>query len=548
MASSRVTVRPRGAAPDGEVTAYFASLNRNKKSVVLDLKNPDGAALMAKLVEKADVFVTNMRAAALERLNLHPEQLRARFPRLIVASISGFGMKNAGEHADRAGLAIVAEAMSGATGLTRDHEGNPVWCGFALGDITASVSAHAAILLALRNQERYGVGKLIDLGLVECMLPMVSVAMGRVQVEGDALSDFSGSNTFHGIPYGAFPASDGGVSIGCNRDDFWRRLCVAMGKPELGTDPRYGTYAERSKRQREVHDLTEAFTRAHTRAEIVAKLIEADVPVAAIHSMKEVINDENLRGRGALWEVEDGYGGTFTLPANTSWLEHPLQTPRVPRLGEHRDVVLGGGTRTGGQRHRATRKVRRLRRREGESRGQDHGRRRQHTHASLNEITRTFRKPEEIEDENTTAFGRGLRGPFRRRRTGANVSRQARQDHHAVPDSHRAGHRHASRRRAIDEDLGPAGHHREPPGRQRLDRDGSGQAFATRRLHAAASGRTADDHRTFPVEEAAVRPGEGLRSCRFPVPHVLLRHCRRRLEVEQRGRSRSTQPRQSPAT
>ncbi len=297
---------------------------------------------MAKLLETADVFVTNMRLAALERLNLHPKTLRERYPRLVIACITGFGMENSGEHADRAGLAIVAEAMSGATGLTRDHQGNPVWCGFALGDITAAVSAHAAILLALRNQERYGDGKLIDVGLVECMLPMVSVAMSRVQVEGDAVSDFAGSNTFHGIPYGAFPASDGGVNIGCNRDDFWRRLCEAMGRPELGTDPRYATYVERSKRQREVHDITEAFTRAHTRAEIVQKLIDADVPVASIHSMQEVIHDEHLLSRGALWTVDDGCGGTFTLPANTCWPEPPAQTPRVARLGEHRDAVLAG--------------------------------------------------------------------------------------------------------------------------------------------------------------------------------------------------------------
>jgi len=333
---------PARKSADGEVTAYYASLNRGKRSLVLDLKNPEGASLMAQLLETADVFVTNMRVSALERLNLHPNALRERYPRLVIATISGFGMDNAGEHANRAGLAIVAEAMSGATGLTRDHSGNPVWCGFALGDITAAVSAHAGILLALRNQERFGVGKLIDLGLVECMLPMVSVAMGRVQVEGDSVSDFSGSNSFHGIPYGAFPASDGGVNIGVNRDDFWRRFCVAIGRPELGTDPRYATYVERAKRQHEVHQITEAFTRAHTRAEITEKLIEVDVPVAAIHSMKEVIHDEHLRGRGALWDVDDGFGGTFTLPANTSWLERPSNRPRVPRLGEHRDSVLSG--------------------------------------------------------------------------------------------------------------------------------------------------------------------------------------------------------------
>ena len=332
---------PARKTPEGEVTAYYASLNRNKQSIVLDLKNPEGASVMAKLLEGADVFVTNMRVSALERLNLHPKTLRERYPRLIIASISGFGMENSGEHANRAGLAIVAEAMSGATGLTRDHLGNPVWCGFALGDITAAVSAHAGVLLALRNQERYGVGKLIDLGLVECMLPMVSVAMGRVQVEGESVSEFTGSNSFHGIPYGAFPAADGGVNIGVNRDDFWRRFCVAMGKPELGTDPRYATYVERAKRQREVHDITEEWTRAHTRAEITEKLIAEDVPVAAILSMKEVITDNHLQSRGALWNVDDGYGGTFTLPANTSWLEDPVQTPRVPRLGEQRNAVLG---------------------------------------------------------------------------------------------------------------------------------------------------------------------------------------------------------------
>jgi formyl-CoA transferase len=331
---------PSRRTPEGEVTAYFASLNRDKESVALDLKNPQGAAVFAQLLEGADVFVTNMRPAALERLGLHPDKLHARHPRLIVACISGFGIADSGEHADRAGLAMVAEAMAGATGLTRDHSGHPVWCGFALGDIMAAVSAHAGILLALRNQEREGVGRVLDVGLVECMLPMVSVALGRVQVAEEAKSDFAGSNNFHGVPYGAFPAADGAVNIGCNRDDFWRRLCVAMGRPELGTDPRYATYVERIKRQKEVHDITETFTRAHTRAEITARLIEVDVPVAGILSMQEVVHDRYLRERGALVEVDDGCGGTFTLPANAAWPEQGPHRPRVPRLGEQRDAVL----------------------------------------------------------------------------------------------------------------------------------------------------------------------------------------------------------------
>jgi crotonobetainyl-CoA:carnitine CoA-transferase CaiB-like acyl-CoA transferase len=331
---------PARRTEEGEVTAYYASLNRDKQSVVLDLKNPEGSAIMSQLLETADVFVTNMRAAALERLGFGPETLRERYPRLIVVCISGFGLKDSDEYSDRAGLAIVAEAMSGAIGLTRDHDGNPVWCGFALGDITAAVAAHASIVLALRNQERFGVGKLIDLGLVECMLPMVSVALGRVQVEDEKVSDFAGSNAFHGIPYGAFNAADGAVCVGVNRDDFWARLCTAMERPDYATDPRYATYVERMRHQKEVHAITETFTKAFTRAEIIEKLVKADVPVAPVYTMQEVVNNDYLKKRGALWDVDDGYGGKFVLPANLAWFEKPDHTPRIPRLGEHRDVVL----------------------------------------------------------------------------------------------------------------------------------------------------------------------------------------------------------------
>lgn len=338
LARSRAPLRED--AQGHTVSAHYGALNRGKQSIALDLKNVEGMKVMHGLLESADVFVTNMRAAALERLGIHPESLHKRYPRLVVACISGFGMEDAGEYADRAGLALVAEAMTGATGLTRDHAGNPVWCGFALGDILAGMTAHAAILLALRNQERHGIGRILDLGLIECTLPMVSVALARVQIADATLSAFAGSNDFHGVPYGAFPASDGYINIGVNRDDFWRRLCLAMECPDLGTDERYATYVERAKRQDEVIAITEAFTRAHTRAEITAKLNEADVPVAGVLSMNEVLDDKYLLRRGALQEVDDGLGGTLRLPADPSRFRTAQDVPRLPRLGEHRVAVL----------------------------------------------------------------------------------------------------------------------------------------------------------------------------------------------------------------
>lgn len=331
---------PMRHSSQGTISGYFGALNRGKQSLALDLKNAQGSELLHKLLASADVLVTNMRAGALTRLGIHPDELHARYPRLIIVCISGFGIKDAGANVDRAGLAMVAEAMSGTTGLTRDHNGNPVWCGFAMGDILAGMTAHAAILLALRNQEHYGQGRVLDLGMVECSLPMVSVALAREQSASAELKAFAGSNDFHGVPYGAFPASDGYVNIGVNRDDFWKRLCQAMGRPELGDDPRYAAYVERAKRQHEVFEITEAFTKAHTRAEIEAKLGAVDVPVASILSMAEITQDEYLRRRGALRTVNDGIGGTMMLPADPTRFESASGSSRVPLLGEHRDVVL----------------------------------------------------------------------------------------------------------------------------------------------------------------------------------------------------------------
>ncbi|SAL71735.1 formyl-CoA transferase [Caballeronia udeis] len=331
---------PMRRSSDGTVSGYFGSLNRGKQSVALDLKNAEGKEVLHRLLESTDVLVTNMRAGALDRLGLHPDTLHARYPRLVIACISGFGIKDAGAYVDRAGLAMVAEAMSGTTSLTRDHDGNPVWCGFAMGDILAAMTAHAAILLALRIQERDRVGRILDIGMVECSLPLVAVALAREQSANAELREFAGSNNFHGVPYGAFPASDGFVNIGVNRDDFWKRLCSAMGKPEFGTDPRYETYIERAKRQREVHAITESFTKAHTREEIVQKLNAFDVPAASILSMAEVTQNDYLRNRGAFRTVEDGIGGTMLLPADPTRFGPAPGTSRVPLLAEHRDSVL----------------------------------------------------------------------------------------------------------------------------------------------------------------------------------------------------------------
>lgn len=330
---------PIRTTDQGTMSGYFASLNRRKKSVVLDLKSDAGIELLHRLLADADVVITNMRPQALGRLGIHPTALAERYPALIVACMTGFGLENAGPDTNRAGLAMVAEALSGTTGLTRDRGGMPVWCGFALGDIVTGMTAHSGVLLALRQRDRTGRGRLLDISLTESALPLASVALARVQAASQEEAGATGGNDFHGVPYGTFAARDGYFNLGVNRDDFWVRLCDAMGRPELARDSRYATYRERAQRQREVEALVEEWSTRHSRAAVVEAVTAVDVPVAPVLTMAEVLDSEHYRARGSFVEVDDAVGGFLTQPDDPTGFAVP-EKARVPRLGEHRDQVL----------------------------------------------------------------------------------------------------------------------------------------------------------------------------------------------------------------
>jgi crotonobetainyl-CoA:carnitine CoA-transferase CaiB-like acyl-CoA transferase len=330
---------PIRTTDQGSMSGYFASLNRRKRSIAIDLKTESGIDLLHRLLKDADVFTTNMRAAALGRLGIHPDTLRERYPALIVVSMSGFGLVNSGPDANRAGLAMVAEAIAGTTGLTRDREGRPTWCGFAMGDILTGMTAHAAVLLGLRERDQTRNGRLIDLSLTESTLPLATVALARVQATDENLAKVAGANDFHGVPYGTFAASDGFYNIGVNRDDFWVRLCQAMHRPELATDPRFATYVERARRQHEVEQILEGWSVALTREEVIDALMAVDVPVAPVYTMAEVLESEHFRQRGTFVTVDDAVGGTYQQPKDPTGFG--LDSPaRVPHLGQDQDSVL----------------------------------------------------------------------------------------------------------------------------------------------------------------------------------------------------------------
>lgn len=323
-----------------KVSGHFGACNRGKRSIALDLKTEAGREVMNALLAEANIFITNVRADALGRLGLHPDALHETFPHLVIVVISGFGYKNAGPYEGRAGLAMVGEALSGSTGLARDHEGRPVWCGFALGDVAAGMTAHSAALLALRMQDRTGKGRVLDITLAESMLPMVGSPVVRQQVADDSVKEAAGPNNYNGVPYGTFRARDGFVNLGVNNDRMWRQFCVGIGRPELGTDPRYALYLDRAARTAEVVDLTEAFTSQHSRDELTEIFDAVDVPVAAILSIRETMENDYYAMRGAFQTVDDGIGGTLQLPIDPTRLFDTDAVKSLPRLDQHRDEIL----------------------------------------------------------------------------------------------------------------------------------------------------------------------------------------------------------------
>lgn len=326
---------PIAVRDQGTVTAHFASMNRGKRSVTADLKNAEGREFFLSLIDSADIVVSNMRPGALERLGIALPDLVARKPDLIAVSITGFGVEDTvdGER-DRAGLAIVAEAIGGLTNLTKDREHRPVWVGFALGDMMAGIYAYASSLAAIIERNRTGVGRFIDLALVETILPLTSIAMAREQLADEKLTASAAGNDFHGVPYGVYEAADGFVSIGANTNRFWQGICRAMGKPELADDPRFATFEGRSARFDEVTAIVDGWTSSLPRDEIVRRLGVEDIPVASVADMKEVSESKRYASRGMLMTVDDGVGGSIVLPADPA-LRGKTPSRPVPRLGQH---------------------------------------------------------------------------------------------------------------------------------------------------------------------------------------------------------------------
>jgi crotonobetainyl-CoA:carnitine CoA-transferase CaiB-like acyl-CoA transferase len=324
---------------------YFQSTNRNKRSLSIDLKAPEGRGLFLGLAREADIVVENFRAGVMDRLGLGYETLAADNPRLVYAAIRGFGDPRTGAspYVDRPAFDVVAQAMGGAMSITGVDARSPLKIGPGVGDIFPAALAAFGILAALHHARATGEGQFVDVAMYDGIVAMCERIVYQYSYTGRAPAPEGNQHPIL-CPFGTFPASDGAVTIGCPRDPFWVELVDAMGRPELRDDPRFATNDARLAHAAETVAIVEAWTRPRTKAQIAAAL-DGRVPFGPVNTAADIFADPHMAARGMLVEVEHPGSATPVTIAST-----PIRmtaTPggvsrRAPLRGEDTDAVLAG--------------------------------------------------------------------------------------------------------------------------------------------------------------------------------------------------------------
>lgn len=320
------------------LSAYFAWLNRGKKSVVLDVKSGDGRAALERLVLGADVFVHNLAAGAVERLGLGHDALAGRAPRLVWVGISGYGPD--GPHRDRKAYDMLIQAESGVVSMTGTPEA-PAKVGISVADIASGHYAFSSAASALYRRERTGEGARIDISMLECMTEWMMPPLYAFLGSGAAPAR-AGLRHNMIVPYGAYPCADGAVMFAIQSDAEFRRFCdVVLGEGGLADRPDYAVNASRlANRARLEARIEEAFSR-RTVGEVVARLEEAGIANAVLNDVAAVATHAQLQARGR-WTTAASFVGDIPAllpPHNIAGVRPSMG--RVPALGEHTAEVLG---------------------------------------------------------------------------------------------------------------------------------------------------------------------------------------------------------------
>jgi formyl-CoA transferase len=320
----------------------FQNLHRNKRSLTLNLKSPEGHSIFMKLVKDADVVVENMRSDVKTRLKVDYAHCAEVNPRIVYGSISGFGQT--GPDATRPGVDQIAQGMGGLMSITGLPGQGPVRVGIPIADLTSGLLLAQAMILALYERERSGKGQWVHTSLIEAQIFMLDFQAARWLIAGEVPKQ-AGNDHPTGIPTGVFPTSDGHINIAASGDNLWERCCKALGVPELVAHPDYATGGNRSKNRVVLNGLLGERTKTNTSAHWIAALNAAGVPCGPINSIDQTFAEPQVKHLGIARKVRHKKLGEMRLvgqPINMSRYPQPEALGPTPDLGEHTAEVLSG--------------------------------------------------------------------------------------------------------------------------------------------------------------------------------------------------------------
>lgn len=321
-------------------TLWWPVLARNKKSITIDLRTPEGQALVKRIVPHVDMVLENFRPGTLEEWGLGWEELSALNPGLIMIRVSGFGQT--GPYRDKAGFGSIGEAMGGIRAITGFPDRPPTRIGISIGDSLAATFATIGALVALHQRQRNGQGQVVDIGIYEGVLALMESMIPEYQLTGH-IRERTGNILPNVAPSNIYPTADGGwFVIGANADTIFTRLAQAMGQPELARDPRFATHHARGEHQAELDDLIAAWTIHYTADQLQAMMDEYGVPAGKIYTAKEMLSDPHFIARQSIVGVPDPDLGEIKMqnvvprlsatPGGIDWTG--------PALGQHNREVF----------------------------------------------------------------------------------------------------------------------------------------------------------------------------------------------------------------
>jgi formyl-CoA transferase len=323
---------------EGE-SAYYMSVNRNKRSIAIDLKSEAGRQLALDLAAKADVLVENFRPGTMERLGLGYDDLSKLNPTIIYCGISGFG--RSGREAGRPGYDLILQGEGGVMSITGEADGPPMKVGTSIADLVTGLYAAQAVLAALAQRDRTGTGGRVDVSMLDCMASLLTFNAGMYFASGKIPTRRGNAHPTIS-PYEPFEASDGWFNLGVANDKFWSSFCRAVGREELLSEPDFSTAPKRAENRGKLRDLLAPMFREAPRDHWLGKLTDAAVPCGAIRSVGEVCEADNLKSRGVSRSMRHPKAGDLRYIASAIRFDDmpPPEPLPPPLLGEHGEAIL----------------------------------------------------------------------------------------------------------------------------------------------------------------------------------------------------------------